>query len=172
MKNFILKKSGIAIAVILAATIISCNSDNPTAPKSATVRIKNFFNNPANAYNPPWTIIKSSYRGVDFGKIAIGDSSEAKKVEPGLDYVLMVAAWSDTAGNPEHCLPIATKIKEEVVDGQARTIVVELSNHQGPCPPEGVAPIPEAQYEQIRALWPQFNFKPYAQRAENPQCGN
>jgi len=109
---------------------------------------------------------------VEFGKIAIGDSSAAKSVTPGLDYVLMVASWGDTAGDSIHCLPIASAIEEEVVDGQTRTIVIQLSNHQGPCPPQGVAPIPEAQYERIRQLWPQYNFKPYAERAENPQCAN
>ena len=149
---------------------ISCNLLGPEETEKADVRIKNFFNNPDNTYNPPWTIIKCSYRGVEFGKIAVGDSSEQKEVEPGLDYVLMVAAWDDPSGAVEHCLPIASKIEEEVVGGQTRTIVIQMTNHQGPCPPEGVPPIPEAQYERIRQLWPEYGFRPYAQRSENPQC--
>jgi len=161
----------IIFALLIAiAAIMSCNTTDPQEKQTATVRIKNYFNNPDNAFNPPWTIMKCSYRGVQFGKIGIGDSSEAKQVEPGLDYVLMVAAWADTSGADTNCLPIASRIEEEVVDGQTRTIVIQLSNHQGPCPPLGVQPIPEAQYEQIRQLWPEYNFKPYADRAQNPQC--
>jgi MoxR-like ATPase len=82
----------------------------------------------------------------------------------------MVAAWDDPSCALENCLPIASKNEEEVVDGQRRTIVIGLPNHQGPCPPEGVPPIPEAQYERIRALWPSYGFEPYADRAQNPQC--
>jgi hypothetical protein len=37
-------------------------------------------------------------------------------------------------------------------------------------PPEGVAPIPQAQYDRIRELWPELGFKPYAERTENTQC--
>ena len=155
---------------IVGVCFLSCDSTGPEDRATATVRIKNYFNNPYNAFNPPWTIMQCSYRGVQFGKIGIGDSSDAKTVEPGLDYVLMVASWDDTAGDPAHCLPIANKNEEEVVDGQTRTIVIQLTNHQGPCPPQGVQPIPEAQYEQIRQLWPEYNFQPYADRAQNPQC--
>jgi|WetSurMetagenome_2_1015567.scaffolds.fasta_scaffold00334_12 hypothetical protein len=163
----VMKQLFFLCAVLTAMLAFSCS---PTSPKNATVRIKNYFNNPDNAYNPPWTIMKCSYRGVDFGKIAIGDSSEAKEVEPGLDYVLMVAAWDDTSGTASNCLPIASKIEEEVVDGQTRTIVIQLSNHQGPCPPEGVTPIPETAYDRILTLWPEYAFHSYADRALNPQC--
>jgi hypothetical protein len=114
--------------------------------------------------------MKCSYQGVQFGKIGIGDSSEAKLVEPGIGYVLMVASWADSSGAIANCLPIASKIEEEVVEGQTRTIVIQLSNHQGPCPPQGTQPIPEALYEQIRLLWPEYNFKPYIDRAQNPRC--
>jgi len=160
----------ILVSSILVAILssLSCNTTEPE--KMATVRIKNYFNNPDAPYNPPWTIIESSYQGVQFGKIAIGDSSEPKSVKPGLDYVLMVAAWDDTSGDPTHCLPVASKVEEEVVVGQTRTIVIQMTNHQGPCPPEGVQPMPEVLYEKIRQLWPEYNFKPYNQRAQNPQC--
>jgi hypothetical protein len=47
---------------------------------------------------------------------------------------------------------------------------MNMANHQGPCPPEGVAPIPEAVYDRIIALWPEFNFLPYAQRTQNTEC--
>jgi hypothetical protein len=171
MRLFVHFMSLVSVLAVTGVCFISCNSTGPE--KEATVRIKNYFNNPdITSFQPPWTIMESSYRGVEFGKIMIGDSSSAKTVQPGLDYVLMVASWDDTSGDPAHCLPLASKVEEEVVGGQTRTIVIQLSNHQGPCPPEGVQPIPEAQYERIRQLWPEYNFKPYAQRAENPQCGN
>jgi hypothetical protein len=137
---------------------------------SAHVRIQNDFNNPAMSFQPPWTICKSSYLDVEFGKIDLGATSTEQEVVPGLDYVLLVAAWDDPTCSPENCLPLASKNEEEVVDGQTRTIALNLPNHQGPCPPTGVEPIPEALYERIRTLWPEFGFLPYAQRTENPQC--
>jgi hypothetical protein len=81
-----------------------------------------------------------------------------------------VAAWDDPTCAPENCLPIASKNEEEVVAGQSRTIAINMPNHQGPCPPEGVPPIPEDQYNRILALWPKYAFKPYEQRAENTEC--
>lgn len=137
---------------------------------TARVRIENDFDNPDLAFQPAWTICESSYLDVELGPIAIGETSAEQDVTPGLDYVLMVAAWEDPTCRPENALPIATKSEEEVVDGQSRTIVISLPNHQGPCPPEGVPPIPEAQYERIRALWPEYGFRPYAERAENTEC--
>jgi len=137
----------------------------------AYASIKNDFNDPSiQGFQPPWTICRSSYLGVSFGQIDIGDTSAENKVEAGIDNVLMVAAWNDPTCSPAHCLPIASANAEEIVPGQHRTITISLPNHQGPCPPEGVAPIPEALYDRILALWPEFNFKPYAQRTENPQC--
>ena len=153
---------------LLASVIISCNTIEP--PEPATVRIKNDFNNPSLDRRPPWIICKCSYRGVDFGKILLGDSSDVHEVDPGLDYVLMVASWDDTACSTQHCLPIASKIEEEVVEGQTRTITLNAPNHQGPCPPEGVPPIPEALYNRILELWPEYGFMPYAERTQNPQC--
>jgi hypothetical protein len=132
---------------------------------SATVSVKNDF-----GAMPPWTICHANYLDVEFGKIAIGATSGPQKVQPGLDYVLMVAAWNDPDCTPAHCLPIATRTEEEVVDGQTRTITVAMANHQGPCPPEGVAPIPQAQYERILQLYPEYGFTPYADRAQNPKC--
>jgi len=138
---------------------------------NAQVSLQNDFNDPQFTFNPPWTLCRTSYLGADFGQIAIGATSAAKSVTPGLDYVLMVGSWNDPSCSPAHALPIATANKEEVVSGQTRTIVINLPNHQGPCPPEGVQPIPQAQYDRILQLWPEFGFKPYADRAQNPQCG-
>lgn len=132
---------------------------------SATVGIRNDFGT-----MPPWTICHANYLDVEFGTIAIGATSDPQEVSPGLDYVLMVAAWDDPSCAPENCLPIATAGEEEVVDGQVRTITVAMANHQGPCPPEGVAPIPQAQYDRILQLYPEYGFKAYADRAQNPQC--
>ena len=168
MKNSALRWMTLAMGLVLASAFVSGCSDDEQG--TATVQIKNDFNNPEMDFQPPWTICKVSYLGVEFGKIDIGETSEPKQVQPGMDYVLMVAAWDDPTCAPEHCLPIASKEEEEVVDGQTRTISINLANHQGPCPPEGVPPIPEEQYERIRALWPEYNFKPYDQRTENPQC--
>ena len=144
------------------AFALGCDSSNGG---SATVSIKNDFGT-----MPPWTICHANYLDVEFGKIAIGATSGSQKVEPGLDFVLMVAAWNDPDCAPAHCLPIATSTEEEVVDGQTRTITVAMANHQGPCPPEGVPPIPQAQYERILQLYPEYGFKSYADRATNPQC--
>jgi hypothetical protein len=160
------KKIALVICVVLLVGIVSCGDGKGTA----NVSIQNDFNNATMAYKPPWTICKSSYLGAQFGRIGIGDTSNTVKVTPGLDYVLMVAAWKDPDCKPENCLPIASKNEEEVVDGQTRTIAINMANHQGPCPPEGVQPIPQAQYDEILALWPEYNFKPYDQRTQNTQC--
>lgn len=147
--------------------VIGCGSSDEG---SALVKIKNDFNNPEMSKKPPWTICKSSYLGVDFGKITLGETSAEKQVAPGLGNVLMVAAYDDPTCAVENCLPIASKNEEEVVDGQSRTIALNMPNHQGPCPPEGVSPILQTLYEQILALWPEYNFKPYDQRTQNTQC--
>lgn len=149
-------------------------SDSPAtdtgANATATASIKNDFNNPEISYNPPWTICESSYMGVDFGKIEVGETSDAKNVAPGIDHVLMVAAWDDPTCNPSNCLPISTRNLEEIVDGQTRVIAINMPNHQGACPPEGVAPIPQEQYDRILDLWPNYGFLPYDQRTENVEC--
>jgi hypothetical protein len=136
----------------------------------AYATIKNDFNNPEMAFKPPWTICRSSYMGVDFGAIALDATSPELPVTPGIDNVLMVAAWNDPTCSPAKALPIASKNPEEIVTGQHRTIAINLPNHQGACPPEGVAPIPEELYNRILALWPEFGFLPYAQKAQNTQC--
>lgn len=161
-----------ALCLVALFSLLACSSDdNAGSPDTAVVQLKNDFNNPEiSGFQPPWTICQSSFQGVAFGTIAIGESSPAAQVPAGLDYVLMVAAWDDPACSPASCLPIATKNEEEVVGGQTRTIAVGMTNHQGPCPPEGVPPIPQAQYDRILALWPQYDFKPYNDRAANPQC--
>jgi len=157
------------LALVLLAGSLSwgCGEEDEG---TAYVRIHNDFNNPEMAFQPPWTICESSYMGVEFGKISLDASTVEVEVRPGLDYVLMVAAWDDPDCNPENCLPIASRNEEETVDGQTRTIALNLPNHQGPCPPEGVEPIPEDLYNRILDLWPEYNFKPYAQRTENTQC--
>lgn len=155
------------VLALLAGMLSACGGEDEG---SALVKIKNDFNNPEMTFQPPWTICKSSYLGVEFGKLGTGETSAEQEVTPGLDYVLMVAAWDDPTCSPDNALPIASKNEEEVVDGQSRTISINLANHQGACPPEGVAPIPEAQYNRILALWPEFNFKPYAERTQNTQC--
>jgi hypothetical protein len=157
----------IAAATMAAAYVLSCDDDTA---QPATVRIANNFNDTTLDRRPPWTICKCNYQGVEFGKILIGDTSAAHEVTAGLDYVLMVASWSDTACTTSNCLPIASKVEEEVVEGQTRTIVINANNHQGPCPPTGVEPIPQALYERICALYPDYGFLPYEQRAQNPQC--
>ena len=104
--------------------------------------IQNDFNYTQFDFQPPWSICKASHNGIEFDKIAIGETSDKQEVPAGLDYVLMVAAWADPDCKPENCLPIATKNEEELVKGQTRTIAINLPSHQGPCPPEGTAPIP------------------------------
>jgi len=159
------------VAVVLGAMLLAGTAGCGTEDDGvAMVQIKNDFNNPEMDFQPPWTICESSYVDVEFGKIGTDETSAEQEVAPGLDYVLMVAAWDDPTCAPENCLPIASKNEEEVVDGQTRTIAINLPNHQGPCPPEGVQPIPQEQYERILALWPDYNFKPYDQRTENTQC--
>jgi len=136
----------------------------------AYASIKNDFNNPQMSFQPPWTICESSYLGQDFGPIPLDATTAEKLIKPGLDYVLMVASWNDPACGPNTILPIASANEEEIVSGQHRTIAINLANHQGACPPEGVAPIPEVLYDRIRALWPQYTFQPYDQRTQNTQC--
>ncbi len=158
------------VGALALASLAACGgSDNGSGV--ARVQIQNDFNDPQiTGFQPPWTICRSSYQGVEFGKIDIGATSDPQDVPAGFDNVLMVAAWDDPSCDPAHSLPIATKNKEEVVSGQTRTIAVAMSNHQGPCPPEGVVPIPEETYDRILALWPEYHFKAYADRAQNPQC--
>ena len=162
-----------ALNLLFVTALVStsaCGSNDDDKNATATVSIKNDFNNPDMAYQPPWTICESYYLGQQFGKIGLGDTSDAKKVVPGLDYVLMVAAWDDTSCDPNNALPLASASEEEIVSGQTRTIALNMMNHQGPCPPQGVEPIPEAQYNRILALWPSYSFKPYADRTENTEC--
>jgi hypothetical protein len=157
----------LAVLGAMTLTVVGCDGDGSNV---ASVAIQNDFNNPAMSYQPPWTICEASYGGVDFGKIDIGTTSAEMEVTAGLDYVYMVAAWDDPTCDPAHALPLATPNEEEVVPGQHRTIVINMANHQGPCPPEGVQPMGEVQYEHVRSLWPQYDFQPYADRTLNRQC--
>lgn len=154
------------LGVAFAFGAAGCGQDDGLA----LVQIKNDFNNPEMDFQPPWTICESSYLGVEFGQVGTAETSAKQEVAPGLDYVLMVAAWDDPTCAAENCLPIASRSEEEVVDGQTRTIAINLPNHQGPCPPEGVQPIPRELYDRILSLWREYSFKPYDQRTENTQC--
>jgi hypothetical protein len=136
----------------------------------AYASIKNDFNNPEMPKKPQWTICRSSYMGGDFGRIDLDATSPELQVEAGLDNVLMAAAWEDPTCAVENMLPIASKNEEEILPGQHRTIFINMPNHQGPCPPEGVAPIPQALYDRMLVLWPDLGFLPYDQRRHNPQC--
>jgi hypothetical protein len=160
----------ILVSPLVGLLVLACGGDDSESTKTAFVKIQNDFNNPSMAYQPPWTICQSSYMGVEFGQIGTGETSAEQEVAPGLDNVLMVAAWNDPTCTPATCLPIASKNEEEVVDGQHRTIAINMANHQGPCPPEGTAPVPQALYDRILALWPSYGFLPYAERTSNPQC--
>lgn len=153
-----------SVAAALLLALGCAESDDDTA--LAKVQLKNGFADPA-----LWTICESSYLGASFGPIPMGQQSKAKGVKPGIDYVLMVAAWDDPECKPENMLPIASKNEEEVVDGQTRTIMVTKENHQGPCPPsEGIQPIPQALYDRILELWPDYGFQPYETRTQNTEC--
>jgi hypothetical protein len=162
----------VALALILALAVafFACGSSPTSTNEKATAQLKNDFNDPNFDFQPPWTICQSSYLGTQFGEIAIGGLSDTKVVNPGYDYVLLVAAWNDPTCNPVNCLPVASANPEEIDPGQFRTISLDVNNHQGPCPPEGVEPIPEAQYDRIAKLWPSYNFLPYAQRTNAKAC--
>jgi len=157
----------VSLCILCLAVAAGCGEEDESV---AVVKIMNDFNNPDMDFQPPWTICESSYLDVEFGEIGTDETSAEQDVDPGLDFVLMVAAWDDPTCAKENCLPIASKNEEEVVDGQSRTIAINLPNHQGPCPPEGVPPIPQEQYDRILALWPDYDFKPYDQREENTEC--
>ncbi len=166
MVSVSMKKLGMLFGALIFLTVMGCGSENG----SALVKVQNDFDNPEMDFQPPWTICESSYLDVDFGTILTGETSEQQEVFPGLGHVLMVAAWNDPTCAPENCLPIASRNEEEVVDGQTRTIAINLANHQGPCPPEGVQPIPQDLYDRIVALWPEYNFTSYEERTQNTQC--
>ena len=112
------------VAVVLGTMLLvgaaGCGTEDDGA---ATVQIKNDFNNPEMDFQPPWTICESSYLDVEFGKVAIGETSAEQEVIPGLDNVLMVAAWDDPTCAPENCLPLASRNEEEVVDGDTRVVL-------------------------------------------------
>jgi hypothetical protein len=161
-------RSCLTSLILILVAAVGCSPEEEE--EQATVRLKNDFNNPEMDFQPPWTICDSAYRDVEFGKLRSGETSNPKKVFPGLDYVLMVAAWDDASCGPEHCLPIASKNEEEAMEGQTRTIAINLPNHQCACPPEGVPPIPKAQYNRILERWPEYDFTPYPERTHNAQC--
>jgi len=141
-----------------------------TTARPAWASIKNDFNNPAMAYQPPWTICRSSYMGVDFGTIAIGDTSPEKQVKAGLDYVMLVGGHGAIPTCSPNLLALATSTEQEIVPGQHETIAMNMATHQGPCPARGSPPSPRQFTNRILALWPEFNFQPYATRTQNTEC--
>jgi hypothetical protein len=159
-----------ALTLFATSALIGCGDDDSSGDETARVALQNDFNNDSFDRMPPWTICESYYRGTEFGTIGLGETSEQLEVSPGLGYVYMVAAWDDPTCTADNCLPIASRQEEETVPGQTRTIAINVPNHQGPCPPEGVEPIPQGLYDRILELWPQYGFLPYDQRKENPEC--
>lgn len=157
------------LCLLLIFTLAACGSESKDP---ATVSIENDFDNPDFPRQPLWHICKAHYRGTEFENIALGQTSGPQEAAAGLDYVLMVCAWDDPTCAAETVLPIASKNEEETIAGQERTIVLDVNNHQGPCPPDipEIQPIPEDLYNRILELWPEYDFKPYDQRTENPQC--
>lgn len=155
--------------LVLIFSLAACGSESEDP---ATVSIENDFDNPDSPRQPPWHICKAHYRGAEFENIALGATSAPQEAAAGLDYVLMVCAWDDPTCAAETVLPIASKNEEETISGQERTIVLDVLNHQGPCPPNipEIQPIPEDLYNRVLDLWPEYNFKSYDQRTENPQC--
>jgi hypothetical protein len=161
----------LTFGVLSLPALVACSDDELAGNgETATVSLHNDFDNTEFDRQPPWTICEASFRGTEFGMIGIGDTSEEQPVEAGLDHVLLVAAWADPGCAIENALPVASRYEEEVVPGQTRVISINVPNHQGPCPPEGVQPIPEDLYNRILARWPEYDFLPYAERTENPQC--
>ena len=152
----------LVVPLLCGLLLAACGGEDP---RTATVSLRNDF-----GATPPWTVCQAWYNGVAFDRVPPGATSAPREVQAGLGPVYLVGAWADPDCRPEHCLPLATRNDEEVVPGQQRTISLTMQNHQGPCPPEGVAPIPEALYGKVLALWPQYGFRPYAERTTNPQC--
>ena len=110
-------KHCLALTILGLAFAAGCGSDDSGA---AFASIKNDFNNPAMAYQPPWTICQSSYLGVDFGTIAIGDTSPEKQVTAGLDYVLLVGAWSDRPAAPQLPCPWRARARKRSFRGSTK----------------------------------------------------
>jgi hypothetical protein len=158
--------SGRALLSILAIAVglTGCGDDT----EMAFVTLENDFDDPMFPM-PPWTICEASYGGTFFDEpLSAGDVGIEQPVEPGLDYVYMVASFGDpTCADP---VPLATRMEEETLPGQRRTIAISVPNHQGPCPPMGVPPIPEAQYERVRELFGDYEFPPYADRLSLSLC--
>jgi len=68
--------------LITALLLTACGGEGTG---SAVVAIDNDFDNPALARRPPWTICEAAYLGVDFGRIAPGETSAERELSPGLD---------------------------------------------------------------------------------------
>jgi hypothetical protein len=158
-------KMKLPVASFVTVSLLACGGED-----AAVVSIRNGFDDPSADRQPPWTFCETLYNGVDFGRIEFGAESEAREVQPGFDFVLMVASFGDPGCPTATVLPLASRVREETVAGQRRTITIDLANHQGPCPPMGIQPLPEETYERIRSQWPEFEFEPYDSRADNGGC--
>ena len=169
MKRIVTVVALCALLGIGGTVVTGCDSDE--ASDIGYVALHNDFNNAELERQPPWTICEAWYNDTYFsGPILLGDTSEEQSVNAGLGYVYMILAWNDPTCALENCLPVASKNEEETVSGQRHVIHLNAPNHQGPCPPEGVAPISEDRYNKILELWPDYTFKSYADRTENPPC--
>jgi len=169
MNRILLLTLTLALLLLSLFALSACGDDKDE--ETAFVSIKNDFNNESMEKKPPWVICEAYYGGTFYkGPINLGQTSAEQEVDAGIDYVYMVLAWEDATCAKENCLPVASKNREETVVDQHRVIALNAPNHQGPCPPEGVQPIPEAQYNKILELWPEYSFKSYAERTQNPQC--
>lgn len=159
-------------SIVLGAPALLAAGCGADSEDPALVRLENDFDNPDFERQPPWTICEATYQGATWQDVGQGQTSAEAKAEPGLDYVLMVAAWDDPDCDPDNCLPLASANEEETVAGQQRTIVLNVPNHQGPCPPEhlGIEGMPQELYDRVLERWPEYGFLPYDQRRENTQC--
>lgn len=54
--------------------------------------------------------------------------NDPAEVAPGFDFVLMVGSRGDPSCPVETSLPLASRVREETVPGQTRTIVISLQS--------------------------------------------
>jgi len=130
------------VLTLMAPLVLAgCGKSDDEA--SALVKIQN-DSTTGDELPAAWTICRSSYLGINFGTIGIGETSAEQPVTPGLDFVLMVAAWDDPSCVAATSLPIASTDEEEVVDGQSGPSRSTLPTTRV-VPARGRRPIPEAQ---------------------------
>lgn len=146
-----------------------CSGSNHDDVTTATVRLRNDLAVP-DAAPQVWTVCRSSFLGVDFGTIDARGNSPPRTVEPGLDYVLTIAALNDPQCDATNALPLASVRQEGVVDGQSRTIAINAGGYQSPCASGTTGPMAKPAYDRIVALWPEYGFLPYDRLGENAAC--